>query len=59
MPACTSPQVITVLIDAKDWEQLMEQAELLMKKRSQMKQVQSVIVQEAIGRPAVSGGVEW
>eukprot|EP00668_Euglena_longa_P011589 GGOE01013997.1.p1 GENE.GGOE01013997.1~~GGOE01013997.1.p1 ORF type:complete len:506 (+),score=244.71 GGOE01013997.1:95-1519(+) len=41
-------EVINVLIDAKDWEQLMEQAELLMKKRSQMKQVQSVIVQEAI-----------
>ena len=37
-----------MLIDAKDWELLMEQSELLMKKRSQMKQVQSVIVQEAV-----------
>jgi 26S proteasome regulatory subunit N5 len=41
-------EVIDTLVEARDWERLLEEAELLMKRRGQMKQVQSVVVQAAV-----------
>lgn len=41
-------RVVTMLIEAKSWEKMLEHVELLMKKRAQMKQVQAMVIQEAV-----------